>query len=129
VAQVDKGPARGQRHLIVYGQHENGAAPGYPETASAARAARISIHVISLVPNTLLENLCQMTHGSFLLLPSEEELPGAVEQACLNLTARYTIRYQPVLPQATTLEIYVQSPGGWGETTLPVPPRPPPAAT
>lgn len=47
---------------------------------------------------------------------------GAI--AYLNLLARYTISYQPVSRDARSLRIRVHTPSGWGETDIPIPPRP-----
>ena len=41
-----------------------------------------------------------------------------IEQAYLNLLARYEIAYQPVAPNAPVLKVRVQTPGGWGETLI-----------
>jgi hypothetical protein len=38
-----------------------------------------------------------------------------------NLTAHYTIGYQPAVPAAAALVIRIQSKDGWAETTMPVP--------
>ncbi len=118
---VDGGPARGQRHVIVYGQHESVQPTGYAEIGSAARNARATVHAISLAPNPLLENLCQLTQGTSQIAASEAEVPALVAQICHDLTARYTIRYLPACPTGETLTIRVQSSAGWGEATLPIP--------
>ena len=119
--QIDNGPARGQRHLIVYGQSETGQPAGYPELVSAALASHITVHAISLTANSALENLCQTTTGVFRAVASESEVPSQVEETCLRLLARYTVRYQPSAADASSLAVRVQSPGGWGETTIPIP--------
>ena len=41
-----------------------------------------------------------------------------IEQAYLNLLARYEIAYQPVVPNAPVLKVRRQTPGGWGETLI-----------
>ena len=41
-----------------------------------------------------------------------------VEQAYLNLLARFEIAYQPVAPNAPVLKVRVQTPVGWGETLI-----------
>jgi len=121
--QLETGPARGQRHLIVYSQRETAQPAGYPELASAAMTSHTLVHAISLTANSALENLCQTTKGTFQIARSEQEVPACVEQACLGLLARYAIRYQPANPAAAFLGIRVQSPAGWGEASIPIPPQ------
>jgi hypothetical protein len=120
---LERGPARGKRHLVVYSQSEAGQPVGYPELVSGAMAARTSVHAISLIPNPALEGLCQITQGAFQLAASEDDISVMVEEMCLSLQARYTVRYQPT-PDARELRISVNTPSGWGETTLPIPPSP-----
>jgi hypothetical protein len=62
-----------------------------------------------------------MTHGSFQAIASEEEVKVVVEETCLSLQARYTVRYQPAA-DARELRITVNTPSGWGEAALPIPP-------
>jgi len=121
--QFDTGPARGQRHVIVYGQWETGRPAGYPQLASAAMNSHTAVHAISLTANSALENLCHTTKGTFQIAASEGDVAGQVEQACLRLLARYAIRYQPAAAGATSLGIRVQSAAGWGETNIPIPPQ------
>jgi hypothetical protein len=118
--QVESGPARGQRHVLVYSQNVNGQAPGYAEIASSSRASGTIVHAVSLAPNPNLENLCQLTQGTFQIAASEQEVAGLIDQACLKLTAGYTIRYKPVVPRATLVTLRVQSPAGWAEVEIPV---------
>lgn len=119
--QIDTGPARGHRHLVVYGQWETGQPAGYPELVSTALVSHTTVHAISLVANPPLENLCQTTQGAFQIVASEAEVPDQVEQACLRMLARYTVRYLPAGPGATALGIRVQSQNGWGETRITIP--------
>jgi hypothetical protein len=120
VVQLDRGPARGKRQLIVYNRSDTGPPSGYPELVSAAMTACASVHAISLAANSALEGICQMTHGSFQAIASEEEVRLAVEETCLGLQARYTVRYQNAM-DARELRITVNTPGGWGEAKLPIP--------
>jgi hypothetical protein len=120
--QLEGGPARGQRHVVLYSLNESAPSSLYPEVVSAARHSRTTMHVIALVANPMLENLCQMTHGTFQLVESESEVAEIVEHTCLNLVARYSIRYEPVCPDAQALSIRVQSPEGWGEAEIPIRP-------
>ncbi|HEY2012853.1 MAG TPA: HEAT repeat domain-containing protein, partial [Bryobacteraceae bacterium] len=48
--QIDTGPARGQRHVIVFSQWETGQPVGYPEIASSALNSPTCVHAISLNP-------------------------------------------------------------------------------
>jgi hypothetical protein len=49
---------------------------------------------------------------------AEDEISAMIEQAYLNLLARYEIAYQPVVPDAPVLKVRIQTPGGWGETLI-----------
>jgi hypothetical protein len=121
--QVEGGPARGQRHVIVYSERESLQSPRYAEVASEARAAKVAVHAIALAANPLLEDLCKATQGTFETVAGEEWVADAVEQTCLNLMARYTIRYEPVSSTAETLRLRVQSREGWGEAEIAIPPQ------
>ena len=121
---MERGPARGKRHLLVYSQSEPGQPSGYPELVSAAMAAHTSVHAISLNANPALEGLCQITQGTFQTVASEDEVAVVVEEMSLSLQARYTVRYQPTA-DARELRVIVNTPSGWGETTLPIPTLPP----
>jgi hypothetical protein len=125
--QMERGPARGKRHLLVYGQSEPGTLAGYPELVSAAMAARTSVHAISWSANPALEGLCRMTQGTFQTVTSENEVTVVVEEMCLSLQARYTVRYRPTA-DARELRVSVNTPSGWGETSIPTPLLPAPAA-
>ena len=120
--QLERGPTRGKRHLVVYSQSEAGPLGGYAELVSATLASRTSVHAISLVANPSLEGLAQKTQGTFQIAASEDEIAVLVEQTCLSLLARYTVRYQCVCPEAQELRIVVNTPSGWGEDTIPIPP-------
>jgi hypothetical protein len=48
----------------------------------------------------------------------EEELGESIEQAYLNLLARYEIAYQPVSETPADLKVHLQTPAGWGETLI-----------
>ena len=68
-------------------------------------------------PNQQLQEFCRRTHTSFRS-GAEEDIPAMIEQAYLNLLARYEIAYQPVVPTAPVLKVRVQTPYGWGETLI-----------
>jgi hypothetical protein len=61
-------------------------------------------------------------------MSAEDEIPAMIEQAYLNLLARYEIAYQPVAPNAPVLKVRIQTPGGWGETLIASAPEPEAAA-
>ena len=117
---VEGEPAQ-RRHVIVFSESEGVQPPGYAEIVTAAQNAHATVHGISMGASPLLEKLCQSTLGTGQTLAEKEELPGLVRQICLNLTARYLIRYQSVCPTTEALTIRVQSSAGWGETTVSVP--------
>ena len=41
-----------------------------------------------------------------------------IEQAYLNLLARYEIAYQPVAATPSDIKVHLQTPAGWGETSI-----------
>jgi hypothetical protein len=125
--QIEGGPARGKRHLVLYSQSEAGQPVDYPALTSTAMASRTSVHAVSLIANPALEGLCQATQGTFQAVASEDEVVVVVEQICLSLLARYTVRYQPTM-DARELRIIVTAPPGWGEATIPIPALPTPRA-
>jgi 2-polyprenyl-3-methyl-5-hydroxy-6-metoxy-1,4-benzoquinol methylase len=70
-----------------------------------------------------LQEFCQRTHTWFRN-GAEEELVETIEQAYLNMLARYEIAYQPVAANAPVLKVRVQTPTGWGETLIAAPSEP-----
>jgi hypothetical protein len=120
---VDLGnaPVRGKRHMIVLAPVDVGKAAD-DSLIAAVHASRTSVQVISTTPSPALREFCARTGGYFLTV---EEKPEAIRDqislAYLNLLTRYEIRYQPVCPDATSLKLRVQTPAGWGETTVPFP--------
>lgn len=118
---IGNGPVRGKRHMIVLAPVDIGKAAN-DTVIAAVHASRTSVQVVSTVPNPALREFCGRTGGHFLLV---EDKPDAIMQqislAYLSLLARYEIRYQSVCPDATALKLRVQTPVGWGETTVPFP--------
>jgi hypothetical protein len=47
-----------------------------------------------------------------------EELGEMIEQAYLNLVARYEIHCQPAAATPTDIKVHLQTPVGWGETLI-----------
>ena len=113
--------ARGKRHVIVFAaeQVRGVAGPGLVATVGASRGI---VQVISCVSNPALEDLCEKTRISYTHAPAAEQIIAAIEEAYLNLNARYEIGYQPLSQEARELKIRIQCPTGWGETTLAIPP-------
>lgn len=113
--------ARGKRHVIVFasGQVRGVAGPGLVATVGAARGL---VQVISSVPNPALEDLCSKTRTSYTYAATPEQVIARIEEAYLNLTARYEITCQILPQEARELKIRVQCPSGWGETTVAIPP-------
>jgi hypothetical protein len=122
-AQVEGGPARAKRHLVVYSHSEATQPEDYAQLASAVMASRTCVHAVSLVANPAIEGLCQAAQGTFQIVASEDAAALAVEQIGFSFLARYRVRY-PSTVDARELRIIVTSPPGWGEVTIPVPPLP-----
>jgi hypothetical protein len=85
---------------------------------SAVQASRTSIQVVSVSPNPALREFCRRIDGRFHCAKDTSAIEEAVSLAYLSLLARYEIRYQPVVPDSTSLKVRVHTPAGWGETTL-----------
>ena len=113
--------ARGKRHLIVFAAEQVRGVAGPGLVASVGAAAGL-VQVISSVPNPALEDLCRKTRISYTYAAAPEEIIARVEEAYLNLGARYEISYSPLSQEARRLQIRVQCPAGWGETTIAIPP-------
>jgi hypothetical protein len=108
---------RGQRHMIVVAPEEvDGNADD--KLISAVQASRTSIQVVSVSPNPALREFCRRIDGRFHCAKDTSAIEEAVSLAYLSLLARYEIRYQPVVPDSTSLKVRVHTPAGWGETTL-----------
>ncbi len=113
----DGGQSRGQRHIIVFSSAEEGRIAGHGLIESL-QGGRVPIQVICSGPNQHLAELCwrtQVMQRNCAL----EELGEMIEQAYLNLLARYEIAYQPVATTPTNVKVHLQTPVGWGETLIP----------
>jgi hypothetical protein len=113
--------ARGKRHVIVFASEEVRGVAGHGLVATVG-AARGIVQVISAVPNPALETMCGKTRISYTLAATPEQIVASVEQAYLNLNARYELSYQTLSPEARELKIRIQSPSGWGESAVNIPP-------
>jgi hypothetical protein len=110
------GPSRGKRHIIVFSSSQEGRIAGHGLIANL-QGGRAPIQVIGSGPNDQLQDFCRRTHTSFRS-GADEDIPEMIEQAYLNLLARYEIAYQPVEPAAPVLKVRVQTPDGWGEALI-----------
>jgi len=113
----DANQARGKRHVILFSSAEEGRIAGHG-VISNMETSRIPMQVICAGPNDKLLEFCKRTHVRFRR-GSEEQIPQLIEQAYLNLLARYEIAYQPVSPEAEEVKVRVQTPNGWGEAQIP----------
>jgi hypothetical protein len=118
----DGGQSRGKRHVIVLSSAEEGRIAGHGLIANM-QSGRIPVQVLTSGPNEQLQEFCRRTHTSFRM-SAEDEIPSMIEQAYLNLLARYEIAYEPVLPNAPVLKVRIQASGGWGETLIALPSEP-----
>ena len=110
------GPSRGKRHIIVFSSSQEGRIAGHGLIANL-QGGRTPIQVIGSGPNDQLQDFCRRTHTSFRS-GADEEIPEMIEQAYLNLLARFDIAYQPVEPATPVLKVRVQTPEGWGEVLI-----------
>jgi hypothetical protein len=113
--------ARGIRHVIVFAAEQVNGVAGHGLVATVG-AARGIVQVISCVANPALEDLCEKTRISYTHAPAPEQIIASIEEAYLNLNARYEIGYQTLSQEARELKIRIQSPSGWGETSVAIPP-------
>ncbi len=111
---------RGERRVIVFSGVEEGRAAGSGLISSVITSSTL-VQVISTEDNPGLEEFCLRTRGLFRHVGGEEAA-AAIEQAYLQLLARYEISYQTACPQARNLKIRAHTPSGWAEVTLGIPP-------
>lgn len=116
----EAGPVRGKRHLIVFAPGDIGRVAGHGLVASVI-SSRTSVQVISTRPNSALRDFCRMTGGAFQIGETDAAVADLVTRAYLNLLARCDITYQPVVPRASTIRVRVNSPTGWGESSISIP--------
>jgi len=116
----EAGPVRGKRHLIVFAPADIGRIAGHGLVASVI-SSRSSVQVISTGPNAALRDFCRMTRGTFQIGENDAAVADLVTRAYLNLLARYDITYQPVVPCASAIRVRVNSPMGWGESSISIP--------
>ncbi len=119
--RAESSMVRGKRHAIVFAAEPAGGVAGHGLVASVG-AARGIVQVISSVPNPALENLCNKTRISYTQVATPEQIIAAIEQAYLNLNARYELSYRTLSQEARELKIRIQAPSGWGESAVFIPP-------
>jgi HEAT repeat protein len=110
------GQSRGKRHIIVFSSAEEGRIAGHGLIENL-QGGRVPIQVICSAPNQHLAELCRRTHVMQSTCAGEE-LGEMIEQAYLNLVARYEIHYQPAAATPTDIKVHLQTPVGWGETLI-----------
>ncbi len=115
--QQDAGPSRGRRNVIVLGSAEENRIAGHG-LVSNVQSGRIPVQAICSGPNGQLADFCERTHTPFHL-GLDSDIAEMVQNAYLNLLARYEITYQRVSVEAVPLKVRVQTPTGWGETLIP----------
>jgi hypothetical protein len=84
-------------------------------------SSHTSVQIISTGPSSALQDFCRMTGGTFQMGDTDAALADLVTRAYLNLLARYDITYQPVVPCASAIRVRVNSPMGWGESSISLP--------
>lgn len=112
----DGGQSRGKRHIIVFSSAEEGRIAGHGLIENL-QGGRVPVQVICSGPNRQLTELCRRTHVMQRNCAAEE-LGEIIEQAYLNLLARYEIAYQPAAATTTDIKVHLQTPFGWGETLI-----------
>lgn len=116
----DQAAAHGKRHVILV------AADKIEKIAEDALISdiirsRTSLQVISAAANPSVEDFCLRAKAHLQTFESPQEVPKLIQQAYLNLMARYEIVYQPISHEATVLRARVQTAAGWGEVNIPIP--------
>jgi hypothetical protein len=110
------GQSRGRRHVIIFSSAEEGRVAGHGLVDNLL-GGRVPIQVISSGPNGHLAELCRRTN-IMQRTCAVEELGEMIEQAYLNLLARYEVAYQPAAAASTDIKVHLQTPVGWGETLI-----------
>ena len=119
--RAESNVARGKRHVIVFASEPVRGVAGHALVATVG-AARGIVQVISAVLNPGLETLCDKTRIHYTYAATPDQIVASVEQAYINLNARFELSYQTLSPEARELKIRIQSPAGWGESTVAIPP-------
>jgi hypothetical protein len=115
---LDGPQSRGKRHVIVFSSAEEGRIAGHGLVANL-QGGRTPLQAISSGPNGQLSEFCKLTR-TLHIAGVQEEMSELIEQGYLNLLARYEIAFQPVTTNAPLLKVRIQTPEGWGETTVPM---------
>jgi len=114
--------ARGKRHVIVFAAEQvRGVAGARPWWLRWALPAASSSHLVG--PNPALEDPATRPASATRMPPRPRKSSPRIEEAYLNLNARYEIAYQTLSREARELKIRIQCPSGWGETSVAIPAR------
>jgi len=119
-----KGLVLGKRHVIVLSSWAEGEGAN-AELVRLVKSSHARVDIVSSVPNPVLQDFCRQVDGGFQQAQSDHEIAGALELIYLNLLPRYEVSYQPVSAEAQSLRVRLFGPSCWGETSIPIPPRPP----
>ncbi|HTX33420.1 MAG TPA: HEAT repeat domain-containing protein [Bryobacteraceae bacterium] len=115
---------RGEKRIIVCSNVRESRAAGMALLSSVISSST-HVQVIATEENPRLEEFCRQTDGLFRRVQGEEQVAAAVEEAYLQLLARYEISYSVVSPEAHTLMVRAHTPSGWAEMALAIPPPEP----
>jgi hypothetical protein len=119
--KLDLGVNRGKRHVIILSGAQESRIAGHGLIANV-QSGRVPVQAIAIGPNERLQEFCRAVYAPFQVC-APEDAGDAIRQAYLSLLGRYEVSYQIAAPEAASLKIRVQAPGGFGETVL-VYPRP-----
>lgn len=110
---------RGKRQIIVLAVKPVVGAGGHG-LAEALDAGRGRIQVIASAPNAPVDEICRKTKTSCVWAEHDDAIVAAMENAYLNMLARYEVEFQPRSEGARQVEIKVQTRDGWGQTVIPL---------
>lgn len=113
---------RGKRHVLIFSTAEEARTAG-DELVANVQPSRVSAQAIAGSPNQALTDFCKRTFTPFVIRP-DDEIAHSVQQAYLKLLARYEVVYHPIDPEAAELNIKIQGPGGYAETSVIYPIKP-----
>jgi HEAT repeat protein len=115
----DQPQSRGRRHLIVVSEGEPPQSAG-DGLVSAVLASRSSLQVIASDRNPKVEDFCRRARATYQVAETQGEMVSCIEMAYLNLLARYELSWQSAFPDPGVLKVRINSPAGFGETTVPL---------
>jgi HEAT repeat protein len=113
--------AHGLRHILLMTTVEEARQPGHG-VAARVRDPRVKLQALAMGRNHSVQEFCREVGAPFQMAESAE-IAESIRRAYLSLMARFEIQYQPVIPNAASLKVRVQSTAGAGEVTVRYPPR------